>query len=223
MVSEVSKENSPVIYILTNPSFPEYVKIGYASDVNRRLSELNNKTATPFAFRIFATYEVTNERSDTFVHNIIDTLNAELRTRDILNGKERIREFFALDPEAAYLILDNIAQLTNTQDKLHRYVPSEKELQDEKQAEKIVKERKKIFSFSKCKIEPGSVITLKDHPDINAKVIDDRHVEYDGEVWLLSPLTQKLLNKDSVQGALYWTFDGRRLTEIREEIEEKEN
>ena len=31
-----------VIYILTNPSFPEYVKIGYADDVNARLKQLNN-------------------------------------------------------------------------------------------------------------------------------------------------------------------------------------
>lgn len=30
-----------VIYILTNPSFPQYVKIGYATDV-RRLDELNH-------------------------------------------------------------------------------------------------------------------------------------------------------------------------------------
>lgn len=30
-------EKSGVIYILTNPSFPEYVKIGYADDMNKRL------------------------------------------------------------------------------------------------------------------------------------------------------------------------------------------
>ena len=29
-----------VIYILTNPSFPQYVKIGYATDVKQRLDEL---------------------------------------------------------------------------------------------------------------------------------------------------------------------------------------
>ena len=34
-------KNTGVIYILTNPSFPEYVKIGYTDDVDRRLKELN--------------------------------------------------------------------------------------------------------------------------------------------------------------------------------------
>lgn len=45
------------IYILT-PSFPQYVKIGYATDVKQRLAELNRSTAVPFAFRVYATYEV---------------------------------------------------------------------------------------------------------------------------------------------------------------------
>ena len=29
-----------VIYILTNPSFPEYVKIGYAKDLEKRMNQL---------------------------------------------------------------------------------------------------------------------------------------------------------------------------------------
>ncbi|MFR2096041.1 GIY-YIG nuclease family protein [Eubacterium sp.] len=31
-----------VIYILTNPSFKEYVKIGYVDNVDSRLKQLNN-------------------------------------------------------------------------------------------------------------------------------------------------------------------------------------
>ena len=38
-----------VIYILTNPSFPEYVKIGYADDVRERVNQLNRSECTPFA------------------------------------------------------------------------------------------------------------------------------------------------------------------------------
>lgn len=51
-------KNKGYIYIFTNPSFPEYVKIGYADDVKKRLDILNSSSATPFAFRIYATYEV---------------------------------------------------------------------------------------------------------------------------------------------------------------------
>ena len=39
------------IYILKNPSFPDYIKIGYADDVYSRLKQLNDKSAVPFSFR----------------------------------------------------------------------------------------------------------------------------------------------------------------------------
>lgn len=35
------KNIAGVIYILTNPSFPDYVKIGYATDIKKRLAQLN--------------------------------------------------------------------------------------------------------------------------------------------------------------------------------------
>lgn len=36
------------IYILTNPSFPEYVKNGYADDIDKRLKQLNRMHALCF-------------------------------------------------------------------------------------------------------------------------------------------------------------------------------
>lgn len=47
-----------VIYILTNPSFPEYVKIGYTKDLEKRMSQLNRSETIPFAFLAYAVYEV---------------------------------------------------------------------------------------------------------------------------------------------------------------------
>ena len=47
-----------VIYILTNPSFPDYVKIGYAKDLEKRMKQLNRSETIPFAFRAYAVYEV---------------------------------------------------------------------------------------------------------------------------------------------------------------------
>ena len=46
-----------VIYILTNPSIKEYVKIKYADDVEKRLQQLNRSECTLFALYIYATYE----------------------------------------------------------------------------------------------------------------------------------------------------------------------
>ena len=89
-------EHTGYIYIFTNPSFPEYVKIGYAKNVNQRLDELNPSTAVPFAFRVFATYEVDSNLSDKKIHSILDKLNPELRSTEEINGKKRIREFYAM-------------------------------------------------------------------------------------------------------------------------------
>ena len=66
-------EKAGVIYILTNPSFPEYVKIGYADDVNKRLAQLNKSECIPFAFRVYATYDVSSRLSDLKIHEIIDS------------------------------------------------------------------------------------------------------------------------------------------------------
>ncbi len=104
-------ENKGVIYILTNPSFPQYVKIGYATDVKQRPDELNRSTAVPFAFRVYATYEVDSVLSDKKLHSILGKLNLELRPTEEANGKRRIREFYAMTPEDALSILEAIAEL----------------------------------------------------------------------------------------------------------------
>ena len=57
-------EKAGVIYIETNPSFPEYVKIGYTDGVKTRLRQLNRSECVPFVFRVYATYEVNSRLSD---------------------------------------------------------------------------------------------------------------------------------------------------------------
>lgn len=86
--------NKKVIYILTNPSFPQYVKIGYADNVEDRVSILNRNAGLPFLFRIYGTYEVNKRLDDLKLHKMIDSLNPSLRTREEVGGKQRKREFF---------------------------------------------------------------------------------------------------------------------------------
>ncbi len=130
------KEKS-VIYIFTNPSFPEYVKIGYADDVNERLDILNSSTAVPFAFRVYATYEVDHKLEDKKVHKIIDTINPELRSVENINGKIRKREFFQMSKEQAYTLLECIAEISGTKDRLHLIKATENDIKEEKEANEI--------------------------------------------------------------------------------------
>lgn len=98
-----------VIYILTNPSFPDYVKIGYADDVNKRLKELNRSECIPFAFRLYAYYEVPQRLTDKKLHELIDMINPDLRAIEEFDGKRRTREFYNMTSEKAYKILQAIA------------------------------------------------------------------------------------------------------------------
>ena len=135
-------EKQGVIYILTNPSFSEYVKIGYADDIDRRLKELNRSECIPFAFRVYATYEVNSRLSDLKIHTIIDKLNPNLRSIENFNGQKRVREFYAMPPEDAYSILEAIAEIHGCVDKLKLVKPSDEELVAEETAREIVEESK---------------------------------------------------------------------------------
>lgn len=130
-------EKAGVIYILTNPSFPEYVKIGYADDVKKRLSQLNRSECIPFAFRVYATYDVSSRLSDLKIHEIIDKLNPNLRSIENFEGKKRVREFYAMTKEDAYFILEAIAEIHGCTDKLKRIQPTKNEQADEEIAERI--------------------------------------------------------------------------------------
>ena len=124
-----------VIYILTNPSFPDYVKIGYADDVNKRLKELNRSECIPFAFRLYAYYEVPQRLTDKKLHELIDIINPDLRAIEEFDGKRRTREFYNMTSEKAYKILQAIAQINGLEDNLHKVKPSEKDLEEEETAE----------------------------------------------------------------------------------------
>ena len=81
------------VYILTNPSFPEYVKIGYADDLQKRLKELNRSECIPYAFRVYAIYNVNERLQDLALHNMIDSINPNLRAIDTFDVKREKRSF----------------------------------------------------------------------------------------------------------------------------------
>lgn len=211
------------IYILTNPSFPEYVKIGYAQNVEQRLEELNRSTAVPFSFRIYATYAVDSALSDKKLHSILDKLNPELRSIEENNGKKRIREFYAITPEDAFSILEAIAEINNYTSRLKKWTASPDEQAEANLAEElsaIHQERTSPFTFSECNIQPGAVLTfwksVHSETNITCTVIDDKHVEYNCVTWSLTGLAKHLLGTTkALAGPRYFKYQGKWLNDIR--------
>ena len=133
----MSEKINGYIYILTNPSFPQFVKIGYANNVEERVETLNRNPGLPYSFRIYATYEVNERLEDLKIHKIIDALNPTLRCQEELNGKPRVREFFAMSAETAYAIFESIAEISGTQSRLHKRTATKQEIAEEENAEEI--------------------------------------------------------------------------------------
>ena len=218
-------ENKGVIYILTNPSFPEYVKIGYADDINKRLNQLNRSECIPFAFRVYATYEVNSRLSDLKIHSIIDKLNPNLRSIDNFNGQKRVREFYAMSPEDAYSILEAIAEIHGCSDKLILVQPSEDEIAAEDTAQEIVAERTERlapFSFAMCNIPVGATLEFylnaREATGITCTVSDEKHVNYNGRILSLSALACELSGKSPLAGPRYFKYNGEWLNDIRHRL-----
>ena len=220
-----------VIYILTNPSFPEYVKIGYADDMEQRLAQLNRSECTPFAFRVYATYEVPTRLTDMKIYAMIDKLNPSLRAIDTVEGKRRVREFYAMTAEDAYSLFEAMAEIHGTQDKLKRAKPTKAQKQDEELAANIqeeAKERQAPFRFSMVNIPVGAELEFcnaaSEKSGEKCIVADDRNVEFEGKVWSLSALARELsfddnsTTKHSVAGPRYFKYQGKWLNDIRKEL-----
>lgn len=204
---------------MTNPCLHDMVKIGYASDVEARRKQLST-TALPFEYEIYATYETSGQLEDKKLHELIDTLNPKLRLA-------KNREFFAMSAEKAYQLLEAIAIISGSADKLKRVVPMQGEdavsstrKQSHCQGNSGRKQRPAI-NFQKCGIPVGAELVFIDDDSVRVTVVDaeKNKVKYNGETTSLSPLAEKLRNVSAIQGASVFTYNGKKITDIAEETQ----
>ena len=98
-----------IVYVLVNPAFENYVKVGHTTNLEQKLRSLDN-TSVPLLFRCVYAVEVGDDFSS--VDRLVHAAFADHRTR---SG----REFFEIDPQRVISALDR----TNGEDVApHRYI-----------------------------------------------------------------------------------------------------
>lgn len=206
-----------IVYILTNPSMPEWVKIGYSEKecISDRIKSLNASTAIPLSFRVYATLETEDAKEvEQSIHRIIDAVDSELRAIELSDtGKDRVREFFQISPEKAFLILKEIAKYKNEQ--VDMTTPTDDELIQERKA---MNKRGRI-KFKDIKIGIGTeLIFLKDEI-IKCVIVDDNNmVRYNNEIRSISNLASELLGYNA-NGNKYFLYDNETLWDRRIRLE----
>jgi len=214
-----------IVYILTNPCLDGWVKIGMTNrnDMKERLNQLNTPPNIPLSYRVYALYRVDNPvEVEKDIHELIDLIDDSLHARETLaSGRVREREFFQISPEKAFSIVRKVAKLRGDLNNLELVEAS----QEEKEEEQIIKRRSR-FTFKMLGIPVGSeLIFIKDDAEVCTVLDDNNSVDYKGEVTTLSALARRLLSwdpKSTVQGPLYFSYNGEILSDRRKRLEENQ-
>jgi len=192
------------IYIMINPCLKDMVKIGYATNVEVRRKQLST-TALPYDYEIYATYETNGNLEDKKLHALIDRLNPDLRV-------SKNREFFLMKPEEAYALLESIAIISGSTEKL-------KKLKETKASSQKIK--KPPVDFFKCNIPIGSKLVFIEDENIVVTVYDNRKVEYHNQITSLSAIAKDIKGYPCA-GPSFFTYNGKIIADIANETQWKE-
>lgn len=196
-----------IVYVLTNPSISDVVKIGMTSNLENRLRSLYN-SSVPVPFECYFACEVDSmEFVEKQLHDGFDDFR--------VNPK---REFFRIDPERIVSIL----RLVMIKD----VTPSSDIVEDEVDQRSLDKERiiRSRFNFEMIDIPMGSTLTFTKDITKTAKVLDKQKIEFEGEVHSLSSSALEIVHSmgytwSQISGPSYWVYEGETLTERRLRME----
>lgn len=193
-----------IIYVLINEAMPGYVKIGKTTNLEQRIRSLDT-TSVPLPFECF--YACTVEDAG-FVEKKLHDAFMDHRIRSS-------REFFEIAPERVVSAL-KLAEVENVTPKKD-FVETEEDQQALNQA----RTKRSIFNFKMVDIPVGAELIFSRDENVKAKVVDNRSIEFNGEITSLSNAAKNILGYDyGVQGTAYWMYEGETLDERRKRIEE---
>jgi len=193
-----------IVYILTNQSMPEYIKIGFThGDVSERIKQLD-RTGVPLPFEVYYAAIVTDAvKEERWLHSIF----GDRRARDS-------REFFKMNPEYATLALKRVEI---QEERIQGILTTEQEREVD-----IVKERRSRFHFADYGIAIGSKLTFTRDENIIAEVVNNDKIKIDDVVNSLSSFAMELLGyQRRPQGTLYFEFEDEILDDRRRRMDEE--
>lgn len=190
-----------IVYVLSNPAFDRYVKVGRTSDLEQRLRQLDN-TSVPLPFRCEFAIEVDDEvEAERLVHQAF----ADVRVRSS-------REFFEIEPQRVIAAL----KLTGGKD----ITPKEDVAEDAEGIEALERTvaKRRSYSFDDAHVSVGDVLVYTRDESVTATVVADKKIEFEGEVISLSRAALTLLHRDGYKwkqanGWAYWMKDGETMGE----------
>ena len=198
-----------IIYILTNDSMPDYIKVGRTErEVHKRMIELDT-TALPLPFQCYYACEVDDyQKVERALHAAFD----DFRVR-------KNREFFhKLDPHKVRTILELLA--------VREVTPRDEVFSEPDDAQAIEKVSRwtKRFNFREVGIPIGSMLNFVPDQSVTAIVNGDTTVEFDGETMTTSAAAARANSKRgflarALSGPTYWLYNGDTLSQVRMNVE----
>lgn len=202
--------NYGIVYVLTNSAMPDMVKIGMTTreNVDARMKELFT-TSVPVAFEC------------EYACRVDDCAKVE-KALHIAFAPYRVhpqREFFKIAPEQAIAILKLFDKGDITQE-VNSEIDNDLNDADKQARTKLKINRRPPLNFREMEIPMGAKLEYtKDDEIVEVEVCADRKVLYNGAETSLTALTQELLGLDyAVQPTKYWTYNGKNLQDIYNEI-----
>ena len=200
---------SNIVYVLTNPSIPDIVKIGMTTDLTTRMRSLYN-SSVPVPFECYFACTVNDMGFvEKQLHDGFDDFRVNPR-----------REFFRIDPERVVSILKMVM--------IEDVTPKGDIVEDEIDQRSLDKEKKVRgrFNFDMINVPVGSVLSFVKDPTITSIVVDKHKIEFEDEIHSLSSSTLKIVHRmgytwKQVSGPTYWMYEGETLTERRSRIEQE--
>ncbi len=190
-----------IVYVLSNPAFDRFVKVGRTGDMEQRLRALDN-SSVPLPFRCEFAIDVDDDvEAERLVHQAF----ADVRVRSN-------REFFEIEAQRVIAAL----RLTGGRE----VTPKEDVAEDAEGIEALERTvaRRKSYRFEDAQVFIGDVLIYARDESITATVVTDKRIEFEGQVTSLSGAALTLLHRDGYKwkqanGWSYWIKNGETLVE----------